>query len=140
LAENGLVVEVSPTHLDRAGTVEAGDVLVDGLGVGVGAVVLRDRQHLAQDGVLIALVALDRQSGELLRQPDIVSRGFVYMRESGELIEEAKKRVRDAVTQSRERGVTEWGAVRAAIREALGRYLFDQTHRHPMILPLLVEV
>jgi ribonuclease J len=140
LAENGLVVEVSPTHLGRAGTVEAGNVLVDGLGVGVGAVVLRDRQHLAQDGVLIALVALDRQTGELLQQPDIVSRGFVYMRESGELIEEAKKRVRDAVTQSRERGVTEWGAVRAAIREALGRYLFDQTHRHPMILPLLVEV
>ena len=140
LAENGLVVGVSSTGLDRAGTVEAGDVLVDGLGVGVGAVVLRDRQHLAQDGVLIALVALDRQSGELLRQPDIVSRGFVHMRESGELIEEAKKRVRDAVTQSRERGVTEWGAVRAAIREALGRYLFDQTHRHPMILPLLVEV
>ncbi len=140
LAENGLMVKVSPTHLDRAGTVEAGNVLVDGLGVGVGAVVLRDRQHLAQDGVLIALVALDRQTGELLRQPDIVSRGFVYMRESGELIEEAKKRVCDAVTQSRERGVTEWGAVRAAIREALGRYLFDQTHRHPMILPLLVEV
>ena len=140
LAENGLVVGVSSTGLDRAGTVEAGDVLVDGLGVGVGAVVLRDRQHLAQDGVLIALVALDRQSGELLRQPDIVSRGFVHMRESGELLEEAKKRVRDAVTQSRERGVTEWGAVRAAIREALGRYLFDQTHRHPMILPLLVEV
>ena len=140
LAENGLVVGVSSTGLDRAGTVEAGNVLVDGLGVGVGAVVLRDRQHLAQDGVLIALVALDRQSGELLRQPDIVSRGFVYMRESGELIEEAKKRVRDAVTQSRERGVTEWGAVRAAIRETLGRYLFDQTHRHPMILPLLVEV
>ena len=140
LAENGLVVGVSSTGLDRAGTVEAGDVLVDGLGVGVGAVVLRDRQHLAQDGVLIALVALDRQSGELLRQPDIVSRGFVHMRESGELIEEAKKRVRDAVTQSRERGVTEWGAVRAAIRETLGRYLFDQTHRHPMILPLLVEV
>jgi ribonuclease J len=140
LAENGLVVGVSPTRLDRAGTVEAGNVLVDGLGVGVGAVVLRDRQHLAQDGVVIALVALDRQSGELLRQPDIVSRGFVYMRESEELIEEAKKRVRDAVTQTRERGVTEWGAVRAAIREALGRYLFDQTHRHPMILPLLVEV
>jgi len=90
--------------------------------------------------MLIALVALDSQTGELLREPDIVSRGFVYMRESGELVEESKKRVREAVARCRERGVSEWGAVRSAIRETLGRYLFDQTHRQPMIFPLLVEV
>jgi ribonuclease J len=140
VAENGHVVEVTANRIDRIGTVDAGNVLVDGLGVGVGSVVLRDRRHLAQDGMLIALVALDSQTGELLREPDIVSRGFVYMRESGELVEESKKRVREAVARCRERGVSEWGAVRSAIRETLGRYLFDQTHRQPMIFPLLVEV
>jgi ribonuclease J len=140
VAENGHVVEVTANRIDRVGTVDAGNVLVDGLGVGIGPVVLRDRRHLAQDGMLIALVALDRQTGELLREPDIVSRGFVYMRESGELVEEAKKRVGEAVARCRERGVNEWGAVRSAIRETLGRYLFDQTHRQPMIFPLLVEV
>jgi ribonuclease J len=140
VAENGHVIGVTDSRISRAGTIEAGNVLVDGLGVGVGAVVLRDRRHLAQDGMLIAVVALDHQSGELLREPDIVSRGFVYMRESGDLIEACKKRVRDAMAQCRARGTTEWGAVRSAIRETLGRYLFEQTHRQPMILPLLVEL
>jgi ribonuclease J len=139
VAENGQVIEVGAGRMARAGTVDAGNVLVDGLG-GVGPVVLRDRRQLAQDGVLIALVALDRQSGGLVTEPDIVSRGFVYMRESGELIEECKKRVRETVARSRERGITEWGAIRSAIREALGRYLFERTHRQPMILPMLVEV
>jgi len=140
LAENADRIDVSAGRMARTGTIEAGTVLVDGLGIGVGEAVLRDRRHLAQDGVLIALVALDRQSGDLLGEPDIVSRGFVYMRESGDLIEECKKRVREAVIRCRDRGATEWGAVRSAIRETLGRYLFDQTHRQPMILPLLVEL
>ena len=139
VAENGQIIGVGPDRIARAGTADAGSVLVDGL-EGVGTVVLRDRRQLARDGVLIALVALERQTGELLMDPDIVSRGFVYMRESGELIEESKKRIREAVARSRQRGVTEWGAVRSAIREALGRYLFERTHRQPMILPMLVEV
>jgi len=140
VAENGQVIEIGPDRITSAGTVQAGNVLVDGLGVGVGAVVLRDRRHLAQDGVVIALVALDRQSGELLREPDIVSRGFVHVRESEELIAESRKRVRETVIKCRERGITEWGAIRSEIREALARYLFEQTRRHPMILPLLLEV
>ena len=140
VAENGHVVGVGEGRIAKAGAIEAGDVLVDGLGVGVDAVVLRDRRHLAQDGMLIAVVALDRQSCRLLREPDIVSRGFVYMRESGELIEGCRQRVRDTVAQCQGRGATEWGAVRSAIREALGRYLFEQTHRQPMILPVLVEL
>jgi ribonuclease J len=140
VAENGHVIAVADDRIARAGTIEAGNVLVDGLGVGVGAVVLRDRRHLAQDGMLIAVVALDHQSGELLREPDIVSRGFVYMRESGDLIEACKKRVREVLAQCRARGITEWGAIRSAIRETLGRFLFEQTHRQPMILPLLVEL
>jgi ribonuclease J len=140
VAENGHVIDVSPRGIARTGTIEAGNVLVDGLGVGIGEVVLRDRRHLAQDGVLIALVALDHQSGELLRDPDIVSRGFVHMRESGDLIERCRQRVREAVAQARARGTTEWGAVRSVIREMLGRYVFEQTHRQPMILPLLVEL
>jgi ribonuclease J len=139
VAENGQVVAASADRLVRAGSIEAGSVLVDGLD-GIAPVVLRDRRQLAQDGVLIALVAIERQTGELLMPPDIVSRGFVYMRESGELIDESKKRIVEAVARCRERGTTEWAAVRSAIREAVGRYLFERTHRQPMILPMLVEV
>jgi ribonuclease J len=139
LAENGQIIEFGNGRMVRAGTAEHGSVLVDGLG-GVGAVVLRDRRQLAKDGVLIALVALDRQSGELVMDPDIVSRGFVYMRESGDLIEECKRRIRTAVARCREQGTPDWSAVRAAIREVLGKYLFEKTRRQPMILPMLVEV
>jgi ribonuclease J len=139
VADNGQIIELSDRQIVRRGSVDAGSVLVDGLS-GVGAVVLRDRRQLAQDGILIALVALDRRTGDLVMEPDIVSRGFVYMRESGQLIEQSKARIREAVARSRDRGVTEWSAMRSAIREALGRYLFDQTHRQPMILPMLVEV
>ncbi len=139
LAENGHIVEVADGRIARVGTVDAGEVLVDGLG-GIGAVVLRDRRQLARDGMLIALVALDRQSGELVMEPDIVSRGFVYMRESGHLIEESKRRIKEAVARSRQRGTPDWSALRTAIREALARYLFEQTRRQPMILPMLVEV
>jgi len=139
IAENGQILELSSERVTHRGSVDAGSVLVDGLG-GVGAIVLRDRRQLAQDGILIALVALDRQTGDLVMEPDIVSRGFVYVRESGELIDESKRKVREAVTRCRERGVTEWAAIRSAIREALGRFLFDRTRRQPMILPMLVEV
>jgi ribonuclease J len=139
VAENGQVVAATADRLTRAGAIDAGSVLVDGLG-GVAPVVLRDRRQLAKDGVLIALVAIERQTGELLSPPDIVSRGFVYMRESGDLIEASKKQIVDAVARCRARGVTEWGAIRSAIREAVGRYLFEKTHRQPMILPMLVEV
>jgi len=139
VAENGQIVAAGPDRLARAGAIDAGSVLVDGLG-GVGPVVLRDRRQLAKDGVLIAMVVIERQTGELLMAPDIVSRGFVYMRESGDLIEACKKEIVDAVARCRERGTTEWAAVRSAIREALGRYVFERTRRQPMILPMLVEV
>jgi ribonuclease J len=140
VAENGHVIEAQAGQIARIGAIEAGNVLVDGLGVGVGTVVLRDRRHLAQDGMLIALVALDHQTGDLLRDPDIVSRGFVHVREAGDLIEQCRQQVRAVMAQCRARGTTEWGAVRSAIRDALSRYLFEQTHRQPMILPLLVEL
>jgi ribonuclease J len=140
VAENGHVIEVQAGQIARVGAIEAGNVLVDGLGIGVGTVVLRDRRHLAQDGMLIALVALDHQTGELLRDPDIVSRGFVHVREAGDLIEQCRQQVRAAMEQCRARGTTEWGAVRSAIRDTLSRFLFEQTHRQPMILPLLVEL
>ena len=139
VAENGQVIAASADRLVRTGSIEAGSVLVDGLG-GVGPIVLRDRRQLAKDGVLIALVVIERQTGELLMPPDIVSRGFVYMRESGDLIEECKKQIVEVVARCHERGTTEWAAVRSAIREALGRYLFERTRRQPMILPMLVEV
>ncbi|HEV2356266.1 MAG TPA: ribonuclease J [bacterium] len=139
VAENGSIVAASADRLVRTGAVDAGSVLVDGLG-GIAPVVLRDRRQLAKDGVLIALVAVERRTGELLMPPDIVSRGFVYMRESGELIEACKKQIVEAVARCRERGATDWAAVRSAIREALGRYLFERTRRQPMILPMLVEV
>ncbi|HLW46219.1 MAG TPA: ribonuclease J [bacterium] len=139
VAENGQVVAATDDRLTRTGALDAGSVLVDGLG-GIGPVVLRDRRQLAKDGVLIALVAIERRTGELLSPPDIVSRGFVYMRESGDLIEACKQQIVSAVARCRARGITEWSAVRSAIREAVGRYLFEQTRRQPMILPMLVEV
>ncbi len=141
VGENGTVFEFGDGRGRMAGKEEAGNVLVDGLGVGdVGAVVLRDRQHLARDGILIALVALDRHTGQLVQDPDVVSRGFVYQRGSEELMEAVKDKVRQAVDRCRRQGQTEFGAVRAEIRDQVSRLVYEKTGRQPMVLPLLVEV
>jgi ribonuclease J len=137
VVESGQVVEFD----ERRGRiaeerVPAGHVLVDGLGIGdIGEVVLHDRHLLARDGFFIAVVAVDEHTGELLEGPDIVSRGFVYMRDSEELIEEAKERVIEALSGPQTRD-----AVAAKIKEVLAEFLYEQTRRRPMILPVVLEV
>ena len=114
---------------------------VDGLGVGdVGNVVLRDRQHLAEDGILIVVMALDRSESILVSGPDIVSRGFVYVRESDELLEEARQMVDKALMDLVDRGVTDWGKLKATTKDVLSEYVWKKTKRRPMILPIIMEV
>ncbi|MDH4137111.1 MAG: ribonuclease J [Anaerolineae bacterium] len=134
--ESGQVLEFDGDEGWLGEEVAGGYVFVDGLGVGdVGQVVLRDRQHLSRDGFLIAVVAMDEKTGELLAEPDIISRGFVYIRESEELIEQAKEQVAIALEKS-----TSPAVVSAKIKETLGEFLYEQTKRRPMILPVVIEV
>ena len=141
ISENGQVLEFTRDSGAVAGKVTAGRILVDGLGVGdVGNIVLRDRRQLSQDGILIIVLTMNRETGEVVSGPDIVSRGFVYVRESEELMEEARTRVEQALDRCQEERVVEWGAIKSNIRDALGRYLFDKTRRRPMILPIIMEV
>ncbi len=141
VGENGTVFEVTREGACVAGKTTAGSVMVDGLGVGdVGNVVLRDRRQLAQDGILIAVAAIDKQTGATLSGPDIVSRGFVYMRESEQLIEEARARVVEALARCQARQQTEWPVVKNAVREALAQFLWEKTRRRPMVMPIILEV
>ena len=141
LGENGYVFEFTRDKGQVAGKVTAGMVMVDGLGVGdVGNIVLRDRRQLSQDGILIIVVAMDRASNTVVGGPDIVSRGFVYVRESEALMDEARARVEQALDRCQDEGVKEWAAIKANVRDALGRYLFEKTRRRPMMLPIIQEV
>lgn len=141
IAENGQVLEFTREKGTIAGKVTSGRVLVDGLGVGdVGNIVLRDRRQLSQDGILIIVMTMEKSSGHIVAGPDIVSRGFVYVRESEELMDEAKERVCAALERCEENNITEWAAIKSNVRDALGRYLFEKTRRRPMILPIIMEV
>lgn len=141
LGENGDVIEVSRTSIRKAGTVASGQVFVDGLGVGdVGNIVLRDRKHLSQDGILTVVVTMGKDTGGVIAGPDIISRGFVYVRESEDLMEKAREVVREALAECEEKRITEWPTIKATIREALREYLYEKTKRRPMILPIIMEV
>lgn len=141
VAENGQVLEFTADKGLVAGKVTSGNVLVDGLGVGdVGNIVLRDRRQLSQDGILIIVVTMDKQGGQVAAGPDIVSRGFVYVRESEQLMEDAKERVRQALEKCENNGITEWAAIKSNVRDTLGKYLYERTRRRPMILPIIMEV
>lgn len=141
ILENGQVLEFVQGRAHVAGRVAAGQVLVDGLGVGdVGSVVLRDRKQLAQDGILVVVIAFNRTSGTVVAGPDLVSRGFVYVRESEALMEEARERVKRVLAECEKRTTGEWGTVKAQVREALGKFLYEKTGRRPMILPVTMEV
>lgn len=138
---NGCVFEFTAESGAIVGKVTSGNVLVDGLGVGdVGNIVLRDRRQLSQDGILIAVVTLDKQTGKLLAGPDLVSRGFVYIRESERLMEAAKERVQQVFSRLESGKVLEWAALKTRIRDALGKFLYEKTGRRPMILPIIMEV
>ncbi|WP_211209254.1 ribonuclease J [Succinispira mobilis] len=139
--ENGDVVELTATEGAIAGKVAAGRVLVDGLGVGdVGNIVLRDRRQLSQDGILIIVVTIDRSRGAVVAGPDIVSRGFVYVREAEGLMEDAKDRVQQALDKCAQNGVSDWSSIKFSVRDSLGRFLYERTRRRPMILPIIMEI
>ncbi len=141
MLSSGEVLELDEQCAEVTGRVPVGSILVDGLGVGdVGNVVLRDRQHLAEDGIVIVVMSLDRASGELLAGPDIVSRGFVYVRESDELMEEARYVVDVAIQACLDRGITDWGKLKATTKDALSDLIWKKTKRRPMILPIIMEV
>ncbi|MTV50485.1 RNase J family beta-CASP ribonuclease [Heliobacillus mobilis] len=141
ILENGHVLELTAKKAALVNRVAAGRVLVDGLGVGdVGNIVLRDRRQLSQDGILIVVVTISKESGQVVAGPDMVSRGFVYVREAEELIEEAKVKVRQALEKSGERRVTEWAAIKTNVRDVLSKFLYEKTRRRPMILPIIMEV
>ena len=141
ILSSGDVLELSDEKAVITGKVPVGSILVDGLGVGdVGNVVLRDRQHLAEDGILIVVMALDEVGGVIVSGPDIVSRGFVYVKESDELMEEARLIVHDTMEELVDRGITDWGKLKAATKDVLSEYVWKKTKRRPMILPIIMEV
>jgi ribonuclease J len=140
LGEDGDIIEVTPESIKVAGHVPCGNVFVDGLGVGdVGQVVLRDRQVLAQDGILMVVLTVDKETGQPLAGPDIVSRGFVYMRDSEELLESARERVLESFIGLNGHA-SDWSFVKDKIKHTLSEYLYERTHRRPMILPIVMEV
>ena len=141
IAENGSVIELSKDGINVAGKIQSGKVLVDGLGVGdVGNIVLRDRRLLSQDGIMIVVVTIDHETYQVVSGPDIVSRGFVYVREAEDLMEEAREKVLSALDRCEANGVTEWSMIKSAIRDSLGRFLYERTRRRPMILPIIMEI
>ncbi|HEX2196903.1 MAG TPA: ribonuclease J [Actinomycetota bacterium] len=141
IVEDGDVVELVDGRVRRGEPVRAGMILVDGLGVGdVGPVVLRDRRVLAGDGVIICVVTIDGQNGEVLAGPDLVSRGFVYEEESREFLDQAADRIADALEELEKDHVTDWSTIKKACRHALGEFVWRETRRRPMILPIVMEV
>ena len=141
IAENGSVIELTKNSIGINGKVQAGKVLVDGLGVGdVGNIVLRDRRQLSQDGIMIVVVTIDKESCHVVSGPDIVSRGFVYVREAEGLMDEARDKVQLALERCEENGVSEWSAIKSTVRDSLGRFLYERTRRRPMILPIIMEI
>ena len=141
ILKSGDVLELSEEKANIAGHVQTGAILVDGLGVGdVGNIVLRDRQHLAEDGILIVVLTLGKYTNQVLAGPDIVARGFVYVRESEDLMDEARMVVQNALDNCMDRKVTDWGKIKNAVRDSLSEFLWKRTKRSPMILPIIMEV
>jgi len=141
ILHTGDVLEMSEDTFRIAGNVPASGVLVDGLGVGdVGNIVLRDRQHLSENGLIIVALTLEKGSGTVMAGPDIVSRGFVYVRESESLIEDCRIVVEEAIAENLGRGITDWNRLKSSIKDALGEFLWKRTKRSPMILPIISEV
>ena len=141
IADNGTVMEFTKDTGKITGTVMAGRVLVDGLGVGdVGNIVLRDRKHLSQDGLIVVVVTLSKESGLVVAGPDIISRGFVYVRESEDLMEQARSVIKEALVSCEEKKITEWGTIKTYIKDNLKEYIYQKTKRNPMILPIIMEI
>ena len=137
----GQVLELDKNSCKKAGTVPAGRMLVDGYGVGdVGNIVLRDRRHLSQDGLIVVVATVDTSEECIISGPDIISRGFVYVRENEELMEEVREIVRSVLTDTLDNGVTEWTQLKTNVKDALSKFLYQKTKRKPMILPVIMNV
>ena len=141
IMENGDIIEANRNAIKKNGSVISGQIFVDGLGVGdVGNIVLRDRKHLSQDGILTVVVTLSRENNAVAAGPDIISRGFVYVRESEGLIDEAKDIVRKILLDCEERNIKDWATLKSRIRDELRSFLYEKTKRRPMILPIIMEI
>ena len=141
ILSSGDVLELDEESAAVNGRVQTGAIMVDGLGVGdVGNIVLRDRQHLAQDGIIIVVMTLESGSGQVLAGPDIVSRGFVYVRNSESLMDEAKRVLEDTMMYCMDHGITDWSKIKAEVKDALGDFVWKETKRRPMIMPIIMEV
>jgi len=139
--ENGKILEMDKKSCEYTGSVQSGIILVDGLGVGdVGNVVLRDRQHLSQDGLIIVVLTMNGDTGEVIAGPDVISRGFVYVKESENVMDDIKQVVRHDVRRCEEQGIKEWTTIKLSIRENLRDYIFSKTKRNPMIIPVVMEI
>ncbi len=141
IADNGNHLELCDSYIKKIGTVPAGKVFVDGSGVGdVGSVVLKDRKHLAEDGIIIVVATLDGATGELVSGPDVVSRGFVFVKEAGDLIKDAENTAYEAIMRCYDRKIYDWGTIKARVRDDVSRLMYERTKRSPMILPILMEI
>ena len=141
ITKTGDVLELDRRSAKVSGTIPVGNVLIDGLGVGdVGNIVLRDRKHLSEDGLMIVVVTISKEDGKVLAGPDIISRGFVYVRESEDLMDGAKNVIKNVLTECEERNIKEWAYLKNSIKDNLKDYLYQRTKRNPMILPIIMEV
>ena len=141
LTSNGRILELNEDGAALTGTVPFGKIMVDGLGVGdVGNIVLRDRQHLSQDGLIIVVMTMDSATGEIVAGPDVISRGFVYVRESENLMEDVKRMLREEVHELEEEGIRDWSTIKSKLKDSLRDYIFVKTKRNPMILPIIMEI
>jgi ribonuclease J len=140
LTNNGKIIELNDEGCEFAGAVQSGRVMVDGLGVGdVGNVVLRDRQHLSSDGLIVIVMSID-QAGLVVSGPDVISRGFVYVKESENLMEDVKAFIKEEMLIMEERHVTDWSSIKSTLKDDVRDFIFQRTKRNPMILPILMEV
>ena len=141
LMSNGRVLELGRNSAKMTETVQAGKILIDGLGVGdVGNIVLRDRQHLSQDGLIIVAIGMDAVTKQITSGPDIISRGFVYVRESENLMDEVKKVARDLLAECEQKNISQWSNMKSTLKDGLRDYIYQKTKRNPMILPIILEV
>jgi len=141
ITENGKILELGEQEAKFTGAVTTGKVLVDGLGVGdVGNIVLKDRQKLSQDGLIIIVITMDKATGTVIAGPDVITRGFVYVRESENLMEEIKSLLRKKMDKCEENNITDWATIKSIIKDELHDYIYKKTKRDPMLLPIIMEV
>jgi len=141
ITENGKVLELNEEEAKFTGHVPSGKILVDGLGVGdVGNIVLKDRQRLSQDGLIVVVITMDSRSGKIVSGPDVISRGFVYVRESENLMEDIKYLLRTELQKCEDKHITDWATLKLVIREELGNFIYKKTKREPMLIPIIMEV